>query len=549
MTRRWKASTFCVSVRSCYNGNCAGHDICTTNYDSRVGFPVLGIIARRGNYGPNVRRATAALAALLVIVCSAQAAVTGLKRLATGLNRPVFATHAPGDRDRLFIVEKNGDIKILDLKTNTVLATPFLHIADTDPAGEGGLLGLAFHPNYFGTSGAGVGKFYVYVTVDNGNTPIEGLISPFSSHIREYRVSAGDPNVADTDPMHMTELLQWVKPASNHNGGWIGFNPQVAPGESQYLYITSGDGGVQEDPNNHAQTITNMKLGKILRIDVDNTNTGDGLNYDNPPTNPFVGQTGDDEIWAYGLRNPFHASFDRDTGNFWIADVGYSTREEIDRQDRTAPDGAGRNYQWKFREGTYQPSFGGTPPVGSVPPVYEYNHGSGSFDGFAVIGGYIYRGPDPTAKGMYYFADEVTHHLWRFDPHQPIGHEGSIDFTPDVGAVNAPASFGEDAVGNLYVLDYGSTASNPPANTGELYRLVSTALLAGDYDADGDVDSDDYLVWQESFGTVAAGLPADGNGNGTIDAADYVVWRSNLGASVHVPAGAAAGVPSRPPPP
>ena len=486
----------------------------------------------------------AALFALVAVCGSSEAAVTGLKRIATGLNFPVFATHAPGDRDRLFVLEKGGNIKILDLKTNTVTGT-FLNIADTDSAGEGGLLGLAFHPNYFGLPGTtGSGRFYVYVTVDNGGVPIEGLTSPFSSHIREYRVSAGNPNLADTDPMHVTELLQWVKPASNHNGGWIGFNPQIPPGEPQYLYITSGNGGVQQDPNNHAQTITNMKLGKILRIDVNNNNTGDGLNYDVPATNPFVGTTGDDEIWAYGLRNPYHASFDRDNGNFWIADVGYSTREEIDRQ---APNVGGVNYQWKLHEGTFQPAFGGTPPVGSVPPVYEYDHGSGSFQGNAVIGGYIYRGPDPSLQGMYYFADEVSHHVWRFNPSNPAGTVTNLDSTlvADAGAVNAPSSFGEDAVGNVYIVDYASSASSPTANTGDLFRIVTNALFPGDYNADGDVDDADYIAWQASFGTAAAGLPADGNGNGVIDAADYVVWRNNLGASVHAGAGsgAAAAVP------
>src|SRR3989304_2274634 len=146
---------------------------------------------------------------------SAFAAIAGLERVASGLSSPVYATHAPGDRDRLFVLEKGGAIKIVDLSTNTVSGT-FMTIGDTDPGGEGGLIGMAFHPDYFNDGQIGFGKFYVYVTVDNGGIPIDGVISPFTARIREYSVTA-NPNVAN--PASANEVISWVKPRDNPNGG------------------------------------------------------------------------------------------------------------------------------------------------------------------------------------------------------------------------------------------------------------------------------------------------------------------------------------------
>lgn len=474
---------------------------------------------------------------LLLAVASTQAAISGLQLVGSSLTNPMYATHAPGERDRLYVLEKSGNIKILDLKTNTIIGT-FLNISDTDAAGEGGLLGLAFHPHYFAPAGTtGSGRFYVYVTVDNGGIVIDGLTSPFSSRIREYAVTA-NPNVAD--PLSKKEIMNWVQPAQNHNAGWIGFNPVVTPGEPQYLYITSGDGGKQGDPDNNAQTITNEKLGKILRIDIDDDTPLDAVNYDIPPTNPFVAVAGDDEIWAYGLRNPWRASFDRDTGEFWIGDVGQSTREEIDRQQ---PNVGGANYGWRLWEGINR--YGANPgdpfPAGYVGPVYDYAHGSGDFQGNAIIGGYRYRGPDPDLQGLYFFTDSESDNVWNFNPTNPAGTVDNLD--DKLGAllpqIDRPVSFGEDAVGNLFIMDIGTGA----ANAGQIWRILTNKLLAGDYDADGDVDDADYGVWKGTFGAAGSGLPADGNGNGIVDAADYVVWRNNNGASVHVGAGAGAAVP------
>src|SRR3954469_4995000 len=357
----------------------------------------------------------AAVCALtLLSTATSHAAISGTTRVASGLTAPTFATFAPGDPTHLFVLEKAGKIKVVDLASKTVLSTLFLNIPDTDPANEGGLVGLAFNPDYNKVGAAGFGKFYAYVTVDNGGLPVTAgtaatATSPFSTHIRQYSVSS-NPYVASSTA---TEIMTWARPEDNHVGGWIGFNPKDTV--NRYLYIDSGDGGLSNDsgaghyePGGNAQNITNDFMGKQLRIDV----TTDGFpsdatkNYTVPPKNPFVGATGDDEIWSYGLRNPFRASFDRDTGDMWIADVGQDNREEIDFQAASAFDTTGQasaaNYGWRLREGkiaTPTGSVGGAAPAGAIEPVYDYTHGSGSLQGAAVIGGFVYRGPDPSVQG------------------------------------------------------------------------------------------------------------------------------------------------------
>ena len=456
----------------------------------------------------------------------ASAAITGLERVASGLSAPIFATHAPGDRNRLFILERGSavggnqsnstaNIRILDLNTGAVQSSPFLSIPGLDINGEGGLLGMTFHPDYETN-----GKFYVNVTAGDS---IAG--TAFSTYIREYTVSA-NPNVANTT---FNSVLTVGQPATNHDGGWIDFSPNDG-----YLYVAFGDGGGSDDNDSghtagigNAQDTTDNLLGKMLRIDVDGDDfpADDNRNYAIPATNPFVDATGDDEIWAYGLRNPFRNSFDRLTGDLWIGDVGQNTREEIDFQ--AANNSGVANYGWRLREGTIAtPSggVGGDPPPGNVEPIYEYEHGGGSFQGNAVIGGYVYRGPDPSLQGQYFFADETSSHKWRRDPTTLIVSNVDGLLTPDVGTASNPAAFGEDAVGNLYLVAYGS---------GSVYRIATNELLAGDYDADGDVDDADYAEWKTSFGATGIGLDADGNGDGTVNAADYTVWRNNLGASVH----------------
>jgi glucose/arabinose dehydrogenase len=466
----------------------------------------------------------------LVTSGSANAAITGLKRVATGLSAPIFVTHAPGDRTRLFIVQRGGSIRILNLTTGALEATPFLTIPSVDQGGEGGLLGMAFHPDY-----ATNGKFYVNVTIDNGGLVFQGATSPFSTRIREYTVSA-NPNVANTAP---TEILSFIQPQDNHNAGWIGFSPN-----NGLLYIPTGDGGGGGDTGSghtggsgNAQDFSDNLLGKILRIDVDADDfPGDAnRNYAIPVGNPYrdtvddmgmpVVVPGDDEIWAIGMRNPFRDSFDRLTGDLWLGDVGQGSREEIDR----GPAGAtgGDNFGWRLCEGNICPS----PPANYRPPVYDYNRDADEFGGSVVTGGYVYRGPDPSLQGKYFFLDSrnssatTDDNYWRFDTADPVGSVENIDslLVPDVGTVQFPVSFGEDAVGNLYIAYLSS---------GNVFRIATNDLLPGDYDADGKVDNADYAVWQADFGSTT-NLDADGNGDNVVDAADYTVWRDNFGNSVH----------------
>jgi glucose/arabinose dehydrogenase len=390
-----------------------------------------------------------------------------LQRVATGLARPVFVTAPPGDLGRVFVVEQRsgsvGRIRILELDTLTVRATPFLSISPVATGNEEGLLGMAVHPDY-----ASNRTFFVHYTNSSGNIVIA-----------RYQADAGDPNLAD--PGTATTVLAVAHPGqSNHNGGWLGFGPDG------YLYVALGDGGGSNDPGNNAQDITSNLLGKILRLDVDGDDfpVDPNRNYAIPPDNPFVGVTGDDEIWAYGLRNPFRASFDRATGDFYIGDVGQGAREEVDVQP--AGSAGGENYGWRLREGTIPTptgGVGGAKPPGAIDPIFEYTHDSQQeIWGVSVIGGYVYRGAITELRGRYMFADFLTARIWslRWDQSDPSGFDGTnytdfVDhaddprFIPDAGTLAQISSFGQDAARNLYVTTV----------TGEVFRLTPLAVTPG----------------------------------------------------------------------
>ncbi|NOY41223.1 MAG: PEP-CTERM sorting domain-containing protein [Planctomycetes bacterium] len=480
------------------------------------------------NYFRQVHRVLIAGAiafSLVANLATSHAGVFGLQNVASGLDSPIYATYAPGDTDRLFIVERGGAVRILDLNTGTMNAQNFLQVPDVDAAFEGGLLSLAFHPDY-----ANNGKFYVNVTVDNGGIFLDGGASPFSSRIREYTVSA-NPDIANPTA---TEVVSWVQPRANHNGGWIGFSPV-----DNYLYITSGDGGKQGDPDNNAQTLDEVNpgqtfggepLGKILRLDVDGDDfPGDATrNYAVPNTNPYVGvANATDEIWASGLRNPWQASFDRVTGDFWIGDVGQNNREEINFQDASST--GGENYGWQRREGLF-PYQGGVLLPTDTEPVYDYGHGSGTFQGNSVVGGVVYRGPDPTLQGTYFFADTISSNFWTFDSTNPAATVANIN--SDLGAgVGFPVSFGEDAVGNVYVVDLG----------GNVFRILTDTLVVGDFDANGAVDLSDLDRWEANFSTTGGAIFSDGDADedGDVDGLDFLAWQQNYGGSAQSPAVAA----------
>jgi glucose/arabinose dehydrogenase len=381
-------------------------------------------------------------------------------RVASGLSSPLFTTAPPGDFNRLFIVQQNGQIRILNLSTGALNATPFLTVSNIVSGGEQGLLGLAFDPNY-----ATNGKFYVNYTAPGGafNAGITKIV--------QYQVSS-NPDVADTTPTNIKTLLSFDQPETNHNGGWIGFSPRV--GDDHNLYIATGDGGAGNDqgtghiePGGNAQNTTTL-LGKMLRIHVDPA-TG---TYTIPTNNPFFGSTTSrQEIWAFGLRNPFRDSFDRSNGRMFIGDVGQATREEVDVQQATNP-GGGENYGWRLREGTIatptgNPVVGGSPPPGNVDPIFDYPHTTGQ----TVIGGYVYRGQQiPALQGVYVFGDYLGPEPGSTGKVFSLNYNGTSasnfqDITTQLfpipttgGNVNLanPSSFGEDAAGELYLTDIGN---------------------------------------------------------------------------------------------
>lgn len=355
----------------------------------------------------------------------------GLETIASGLPGPIGVSIAPGE-PRLFVIGQTGRIVIVD---GGKVAGTFLDISGRiSCCGERGLLGLAFHPQF-----ASNGRFFVRYTDSAGDI-----------RISEFHVSA-NPNVAD--PGSEKVLLTIPHPSfSNHNGGRIVFGPDG------YLYIGTGDGGSGGDPNNHGQSLATL-LGKMLRIDVDGTSAGKP--YAIPPDNPFVGQSGKlPEIFSYGLRNPYSFSFDRLTGDLWIADVGQDLWEEIDRAPASTGGGNGTDFGWSIMEGNhcFKPTTGCN-ATGLTPPYAEYGHGTNDSNGCAIIGGYVYRGAAyPQLYGRYFFGDECSGHIW------DVPAAGGSPQTPQLllsSGLNIDG-WGQDANGELYLV----------AANGVLYRLT-----------------------------------------------------------------------------
>ena len=357
------------------------------------------------------------MAIALVCLPSPLIAQVQLTPVATGLANPLFAGHAGDGSQRLFIVEQDGIIRVLRPEQST--PTVFLDIrAKIAAEGEQGLLGLAFHPQY-----ARSGRFFVFYTRAG-----DGAIV-----IAEYNVSA-DPNIADATEQ---VLLTIPHPThTNHNGGMLAF------GIDGYLYIGVGDGGGGNDEPNNAQNI-DVLLGKILRIDVDQP--GPGTRYASPPDNAFVNAPGRDEIFAFGLRNPWRFSFDRTTGEQWVGDVGQGEREEIDRAIVN-----GGNYGWRIYEGFLCTNLGPSlcNPSDYIDPVFDYSHTRGRC---SVTGGYVYRGSRGTLPdGVYVYGDFCSGEIFV-----------TAGDTPRVLVYTAMniSSFGEDEQGELYVVDRGGTVS------------------------------------------------------------------------------------------
>jgi glucose/arabinose dehydrogenase len=463
---------------------------------------------------PAGRWIVAALA-FAVALSPASSAIAAVARevVATGLSFPVYVTNPPGDTDRHFVVERAGLIKIIDLNTNTVLDTPFLDVnaspnTDVDTAGEGGLLSLAFHPDY-----ASNGFFFVYYT-----TSLPG--TGFTTRVSRFTVTAS-PDVASA--ASETIFFELDQPFTNHNGGMVAFRPFDS---NHYLYVGLGDGGSGCDPFLTAQDLAS-KLGKMLRLDVDAGPSGDLANPFAPPSNPFVGVAGDDLIWDLGLRNPFRFSFDRLTADLYIGDVGQNTREEVDFEP--AGSAGGLNFGWNAREGTIAtpcPTVSPTLPE-MIEPIHDYDHNG---LGASVSGGNVYRGLQyPSMYGRYFFADFVTGEVWSF-----VRLGAGISDLQDHTAVLNPdgqniVSFGEDGLGDLYIIEFSGTVSRIKdsaavdldqdlladlfeTNTGVFVSATDTGTDPGDPDSDGDGVLDGTEV---ALGTDPNNPPPSSNGGGT----------------------------------
>lgn len=350
---------------------------------------------------------------------------------AAGLSGPVEITHA-GD-ERLFVVQQSGQIKIVN-PDGSVNPTNFLNISSLiSSSGERGLLGLAFHPQY-----ASNGFFFVNYTRSGDGATV----------IARYSVS-GDPNVADNTSGQT--ILTVSQPFSNHNGGTIKFGPDG------YLYIGMGDGGSGGDPGNRAQNLAD-NLGKMLRIDVDN-----GDPYAIPSDNPFVGTTGNDEIFYYGLRNPWKFSFDRENGDLWIADVGQGEVEEINKLE--APlENSGLNLGWRCYEGSVVFEDAGCPAASTLTmPYAEYTHTATG--GCSITGGYVYRGNlYPNFQGIYFFADYCKSEIGT------VGATGNLGFTTNLSFAGNITTLGENSNGELFV-----------AGGNTIYRIYDPTMGTDDF--------------------------------------------------------------------
>jgi glucose/arabinose dehydrogenase len=351
-------------------------------------------------------------------------AAVSLALVADGLQRPVYLASPADGSGRLYVVEQPGRVRVI--ADGQMLETPFLDLTDRVGSGgnEQGLLSIAFGP--------ADGRVYVNYTDLRGDT----IVSRFAVNPDGLAADAGNEQV----------LLAIDQPYANHNGGLVKFGPDGM------LYIGMGDGGSAGDPQNFGQNPASL-LGKMLRIDVSRADAERGTPYAIPPDNPVVfGEAAAPEIWAAGLRNPWRFSFDRATGDLYIADVGQNAIEEINFQPASSP--GGENYGWRLREG-FEAYRGGADSPSFTPPIHQYGHDAGC----SVTGGYVYRGVQLAGwDGMYVYGDYCSGAVWGLRR----GADGQWVNQLLFNAGFTISSFGEDAAGELYLIDHG----------GSVYRLA-----------------------------------------------------------------------------
>jgi glucose/arabinose dehydrogenase len=382
--------------------------------------------------------------------------------ISTGLSSPVDIVNAGDGTNRIFVVQRGGTIRVYNGTSFAFLGT-FLTLSGNFTSGsERGLLSLAFHPNYESN-----GYFFVYYTNGAGGVNVD-----------RFQVSTTDPNVADVATR--TNIMSFTKPVvyGNHNGGKLNFGPDGN------LYFALGDSGSSGDPGNLAQN-GNSYWGKMMRINVDNFTTSPY--YTVPTDNPYVSDPNIlDEIWSIGLRNPWRWSFDRQTGDMWIADVGQNVLEEVNFTPAAST--GGRNYGWRCYEGTAAYNTGGClAQSGYTGPIFDYPHNN-TTGGFSITGGYVYRGTEfPFFNGYYIFADYVSGNTWLIWSNGAGGWNNGIQ----TGLPGSIVSFGETENGTLYALSLG----------GALYKVnatnpipVTLIKFTGIY-----LNGKSLLSWQTSF--------------------------------------------------
>jgi glucose/arabinose dehydrogenase len=470
--------------------------------------------------------------------CTAPATAQSLRsdRVAQ-IPSPVYVTYAPGDFSRIFVVSQQGTVSIVRVPQNALVSTPFLTIS-VNYAGEQGLLGMAFHPN-FAANG------FVYVAYSEPGTSFEA--------IGRFTVSTANPD--QVDPATFQTVLRFSHPAGNHNGGWLGF------GSDGYLYMSSGDGaGSPQDLAGWG--------GKIIRIDVngDDFPADAQRNYRIPATNPLVGTGNRAELWAWGLRNPWRCCVDSVTGDLYVADVGETTWEEVNFQ----PAGVGGlNYGWTCYEGNshHADAAGCTDPALLHFPFLVYGHSQQipptNATGCSISGGEVYRGCAISGlDGTYFFSDYCSARIFS------LQYDGAAisNFAERTAQLDPPGSltiasvsgFGRDAFGEIYICDLGGEvfkilpANSPPdCNANGLADACDIASGAsadadgngvpdecdngrpGDVDGDGDVDIVDLTLLLSAFGSCAGDATynpdADVAANGCIDLNDLTLLLGNYG--------------------